>query len=113
LSARAAVFQYADYLKEVADEFSTKFLKPLNERVEDFNYALLTTPGETVAFNARHAVNRTNFDMHVRQTHLFDEADAGRSLDPRLVLSEGQMAANGFSILCAASTAYRWSNWRA
>jgi len=29
------------------------------------------------------------------------------------VLSEGQLAANGFSILCAASTAYPWSRWRA
>ena len=29
------------------------------------------------------------------------------------MLSEGQLAANGFSILCAASTAYPWSRWRA
>ena len=29
------------------------------------------------------------------------------------MLSEGQLAANGFSILCAASIAYKWSNWRA
>jgi ABC-type nitrate/sulfonate/bicarbonate transport system ATPase subunit len=34
-------------------------------------------------------------------------------LPPQLVLSEGQLAANGFSILCAASVAYPWSRWKA
>ena len=38
---------------------------------------------------------------------------SGRKVPPQVVLSEGQLAANGFSILCAASTAYRWSSWPA
>jgi ABC-type nitrate/sulfonate/bicarbonate transport system ATPase subunit len=29
------------------------------------------------------------------------------------VITEGQLAANGFSILCAASVAYPWSTWKA
>ena len=50
------------------------------------------------------------------QLRYADEVDNSRydtSLAPQLVLSEGQMAANGFSILCSASVAYKWSNWRA
>jgi hypothetical protein len=48
--------------------------------------------------------------------HYRDRIDASTfdtALPPQVVLSEGQLAANGFSILCAASTAYPWSRWRA
>lgn len=34
------------------------------------------------------------------------------SIDPRLVHSEGQMAALSVSMLCAASLTYPWSRWR-
>ncbi len=33
-------------------------------------------------------------------------------IDPRLVRSEGQMAALSVSMLCAASLTYPWSRWR-
>lgn len=112
-ATQEAVKAYSEKLKGEADQFSSKFLEPLNDMVENFNRALLSTPGETVEFNAEHAVNRTQLDMQLRYADDIDNEIYNRQLPPQLVLSEGQMAANGFSILCAASTAYPWSNWRA
>ncbi|WP_165419011.1 AAA family ATPase [Rhizobium ruizarguesonis] len=112
-STQEAVKAYSQKLQGEADAFSTQFLEPLNDMVENFNRALLSTPGETVEFSADHAVNRTQLDMQLRYADEIDNELYNRQLPPQLVLSEGQMAANGFSILCAASTAYQWSNWRA
>ncbi|MBB5278830.1 hypothetical protein HNR26_004951 [Rhizobium rosettiformans] len=110
---RDAVTAYGETLKEEADSFSAKFLLPLNDLIDAFNRALLSTPGETVQFTAEHTVERTSLSMALRYTDPIENAQYRTSLPPQLVLSEGQMAANGFSILCAASTAYRWSRWRA
>jgi hypothetical protein len=85
----------------------------LNDLIDDYNRALLNTPGESIRFNAAHNVDRTKFDMGLRYRDQLDEVLYNTTLPPQIVLSEGQMAANGFSILCAASTAYPWSNWRA
>ena len=86
---------------------------PLNDLINDYNKALLTTPGEGSDPNAVHNVDRTRFDMGLRYNDPLDEALYNTDISPHLVLSEGQLAANGFSILCAASTAYPWSRWRA
>ncbi|APG86725.1 AAA family ATPase [Sinorhizobium americanum] len=110
---REAVTAYGEQLKSEADSFSTKFLLPLNDLIDAFNRALLSTPGETVQFTAEHTVERTSLAMELRYADPIENAQYRTSLPPQLVLSEGQMAANGFSILCAASTAYRWSRWRA
>ncbi|MBC2806979.1 AAA family ATPase [Rhizobium ruizarguesonis] len=110
---REAVTAYGEQLKSEADRFSTKFLLPLNDLIDAFNRALLSTPGETVQFTAEHTVERTSLAMQLRYADPIENAQYRTSLPPQLVLSEGQMAANGFSILCAASTAYRWSRWRA
>lgn len=112
-ATRTAVNAYTQQLKEKADKFSADFLEPLNGLIDDFNRTLLSTPGETVQFNAEAAVNRTAFGMALRYADELDNARFDTSIAPQLVLSEGQMAANGFSILCAASVAYKWSNWRA
>lgn len=112
-SARMAVNAYTERLKKEAEDFSTQFLVPLNDLIDNYNRALLSTPGESVRLNASHNVNRTQFDMGMRYGDQLDEALYNTKLPPQIVLSEGQMAANGFSILCAASTAYPWSNWRA
>jgi hypothetical protein len=111
--ARAAVVAYADQLKSEAEDFSTKFLLPLNDLIDAFNRALLSTPGESVQFKSAHTVERSSLAMKLRFTDPIENAQYPTELPPQLVLSEGQMAANGFSILCAASTAYRWSRWRA
>lgn len=112
-ATRDAVTAYGDQLKAEAESFSTQFLLPLNDLIDAFNRALLSTPGATVQFSAEHTVERTSLAMQLRYADAVDNAQYKTTLPPQLVLSEGQMAANGFSILCAASTAYRWSRWRA
>jgi myosin heavy subunit len=112
-STRIAVNALSDQLKKEAEDFSTQFLVPLNDLIDDYNKALLTTPGESILFNAAHNVDRTRFDMKLRYKDPLDDALYNTHIPPHLVLSEGQLAANGFSILCAASTAYPWSKWRA
>ena len=108
-----AVNAYTEELKKRADRFSAEFLEPLNGLIDDFNRTLLSTPGETVQFSADAAVNRTDLGMRLRYADEVDNSRYDSRLAPQLVLSEGQLAANGFSILCAASVAYRWSTWRA
>lgn len=59
-------------------------------------------------------VDATSFGMALRYRERVENAlEMKKDLPPQVVLSEGQLAANGFSILCAASTAYPWSRWRA
>jgi DNA repair exonuclease SbcCD ATPase subunit len=111
--AHTAVEAFAEKLREEARTFSTQFLTPLNGLIDDFNEALLSTPGETVRLNADYHKDRTKFDMGLHYRDPLDDALYDTSLPPQVVLSEGQLAANGFSILCAASTAYPWSSWRA
>lgn len=110
---REALVAYGEQLRAEAESFSNQFLLPLNELIDSFNRALLSTPGESVQFNAEHTVERTSLAMQLRHPDAIEGAQYKTTLPPQLVLSEGQMAANGFSILCAASTAYRWSRWRA
>lgn len=112
-ATRDAVLSYGEHLKAEAERFSHQFLEPLNELIDGFNRALLSTPGETVQFNAEHTVERTSLKMQLRYADAVDNGKYLTTLPPQIVLSEGQMAANGFSILCAASTAYQWSRWRA
>jgi hypothetical protein len=112
-SAKATVSALAETLQRTASEFSTRFLLPLNDLIDQFNEALLSYPGETIRFKASHHVNRTKFDMQLRYRDRIDDAVYNTDLPPQLVLSEGQLAANGFSILCAASVAYPWSGWKA
>jgi hypothetical protein len=66
-----------------------------------------------VQFKANKRVDRTDLEMQLEYSDQIESSLlSGRKVPPQVVLSEGQLAANGFSILCAASTAYRWSRWR-
>ncbi|MDO8405171.1 MAG: AAA family ATPase [Pseudomonas sp.] len=112
-STKVAVNKFTTGLKKEAIDFSTQFLVPLNRVIDDFNEAMLSAPGETIRFNAEHRVDATRFEMKLHSRDRIDNATLDKSLPPQIVLSEGQIAANGFSILCAASTAYPWSRWRA
>lgn len=112
-AVRSAVVAYGDQLKIGAERFSTEFLLPLNDLIDGFNRVLLSAPGATVQFSAAHTVERTSLAMQLRYADAEDNSRYKTTLPPQLVLSEGQMAANGFSILCAASVAYPWSRWRA
>ncbi|PRD43145.1 hypothetical protein C5748_13145 [Phyllobacterium phragmitis] len=113
-TARSAVKRYSEDLQKQADDFSARVLDPLNTVIDDFNEAMLSTPGESVQFKADTRVDATSFGMALRYREKVDNAiETKKDLPPQVVLSEGQLAANGFSILCAASTAYPWSRWRA
>lgn len=113
-TARSAVKRYSEDLQKQADDFSARVLDPLNTVIDDFNEAMLSTPGESIQFKADTRVDATSFGMALRYREKVDNAiETKKDLPPQVVLSEGQLAANGFSILCAASTAYPWSRWRA
>jgi DNA repair exonuclease SbcCD ATPase subunit len=116
-NAKATVAALGETLQKAASDFSTRFLLPLNDLIDQFNEALLSYPGETIRFKASHHLNRTQFDMQLRYRDQIDDAlyntQQNIQLPPQIVLSEGQLAANGFSILCAASVAYPWSKWKA
>jgi chromosome segregation ATPase len=112
-NTRTAVNKFTDSLKQEAIDFSAQFLAPLNHVIDAFNEAMLSTPGETIRFNAEHRVDTTKFEMMLHYRDRIDASTFDTALPPQVVLSEGQLAANGFSILCAASTAYQWSRWRA
>jgi hypothetical protein len=113
-AARSAVKRYSEDLQTRANDFSTQVLDPLNTVIDDFNEAMLSTPGESIQFKADTRVDATSFGMALRYREKLDNAiETKKDLPPQIVLSEGQLAANGFSILCATSTAYPWSRWRA
>lgn len=113
-AARNAVKRYSEDLQKQADDFSARVLDPLNTVIDDFNEAMLSTPGESIQFKADTRVDATSFGMALRYREKVNNAiEVKKDLPPQVVLSEGQLAANGFSILCAASTAYQWSRWRA
>lgn len=113
-NARNAVRRYSEDLQAQADDFSARVLDPLNTVIDDFNEAMLSTPGESIQFKADTRVDATSFGMALRYREKVENAiETKKDLPPQVVLSEGQLAANGFSILCAASTAYPWSRWRA
>ena len=112
--AQQAVNSFARTLKSNVEEYSAQVLEPLNDVIADFNEAMLSSPGQSIQFSTTHRVDTTTFGMSLqKRTRLpIGQASAG-SKAPQLTLSEGQLAANGFSILCAASTSYQWSRWRA
>ncbi|WP_137153714.1 AAA family ATPase [Rhizobium sp. FKL33] len=113
-TALDAVKLYSEDLQSQADDFSSRVLDPLNTVIDDFNEAMLSTPGESIQFKADTRVDATSFGMALRYRERVENAiETRKDLPPQVVLSEGQLAANGFSILCAASTAYPWSRWRA
>jgi chromosome segregation ATPase len=114
IDARKAVMRFTEQLKKRAEDYSTQVLAPLNSVIDDFNDAMLSTPGESIQFRAEHRVDTTSFGMSLRSREQAEAAlERQKDLPPQVVLSEGQLAANGFSILCAASIAYPWSRWRA
>ncbi len=113
-AARSAVKRYSEDLQSQADNFSSRVLDPLNTVIDGFNEAMLSTPGESIQFKTDMRVDATSFGMALKyRERISNGIETHKELPPQVVLSEGQLAANGFSILCASSTAYPWSRWRA
>ncbi|MFN3725266.1 MAG: AAA family ATPase [Allosphingosinicella sp.] len=87
--------------------FSRNHLRPVNELMTRINRAILTEPevGLELEFQRNAVLQRTR--------RLSKAPPSVDKLDPRLVHSEGQMAALAVSMLCAASMTFPWSRWRA
>jgi len=113
VEVRQAITALGERLKTEADAFTNGFLLPLNKLIGAFNDALLTTPGTSVFFKTDYMANRTQFSARLRRRKKIGDISEIRPIDPHLILSEGQLAANGFSILCSASVSYQWSRWSA
>jgi len=113
VAVQNAILGLSERLKDATQSYSTDFLEPLNALIAAYNDALLTDPGTSVALNTDYFADRSEFNTHLREKSRAGEQAVDRPVNPRLILSEGQLAANGFSILCSASTYYPWSRWRA
>jgi len=94
-------------IAEAVEDFSADYLKPLDALSNQINQAILCDP-------------RVGVGLHVNKKKIEQSASLAGELpaslgkvDPRLVHSEGQMAALAVSMLCAASLTYPWSRWRA
>ena len=112
-AARDAILSLAERLQNEADSYSNRFLRPLNDLISAFNDALLTSPGTSVFFNADYFADRTEFSARIRRRTKAGAPPVDRTINPQLILSEGQLAANGLSMLCSASVSYPWSRWQA
>lgn len=95
----------SDILNELA-EFNTSYMQPLDTLMRAINRAIMGDP-------------RIGIELHVRNRRVEQSATKDGevppeigAIDPRLVHSEGQMAALSVSMLCAASLTYPWSRWR-
>lgn len=114
IEAQRAVNSFGGTLKSNVEEYSAQVLAPLNDIIVEFNEAMLSSPGQSIQFTTKHNISSTTFGMALQnRAQLQSGATPQEAVPPQLMLSEGQIAANGFSILCAASTAYQWSRWRA
>ncbi len=94
-------------IAEAVEEFSADYLKPLDALSNQINQAILCDPRVGVGLH----VNKKKIEQSASLTGELP-ASLGK-VDPRLVHSEGQMAALAVSMLCAASLTYPWSRWRA
>ncbi|MGX5799626.1 AAA family ATPase [Bradyrhizobium sp. Arg314] len=95
----------SDILDELA-QFNTSYMQPLDDLMKAINRAIMGDP-------------RVGIELHVRNRRVEQSATKDGevppeigAIDPRLVHSEGQMAALSVSMLCAASLTYPWSRWR-
>jgi exonuclease SbcC len=90
-----------------AESFTSSILMPLNRRVAALHAMMSPSYEFGFDFNVRQHRSRTDFGMQMRV------AEGDGPIDPYLRLSEGQLSALNLTVLIAASTAYRWSRWRA
>lgn len=89
------------------NSFNSEFIRPLEKLMGRINRSILCDPTIGIEFT----VHKNSVDQSaVKGTEI--PKDRG-SIDPRLVHSEGQMAALGVSLMCAASLTFPWSRWKA
>lgn len=112
IGAAAMAKRIATSLQSEASSYSSNVLAPLNELIHAFKDALAPGACGAVTFETKYRADRTDLSMKLVDGRAGEEFER-RDVNPQLRLSEGQLAANALSILCSASTSYRWSNWRA
>ncbi|TPG48081.1 AAA family ATPase [Sphingomonas glacialis] len=112
IGAAAMAKRIAASLQSEASSYSSNVLAPLNELIHAFKDALAPGACGAVTFETKYRADRTDLSMKLVDGRAGEEFER-RDVNPQLRLSEGQLAANALSILCSASTSYRWSNWRA
>lgn len=110
LAARNRAEEIAGHLKQTSDSFSKSALEPLSERITE--YMRLISPFDFTYEISPHLTD-TRAKAVDRLGILNMQTGRMESRDPDLWLSEGQQAVLGLSVLLGASTAYRWSRWRA
>jgi exonuclease SbcC len=96
----------SEILDELAD-FNTSYMQPLDTLMKAINRAIMGDPRVGLESYVK---NRRVEQRPVKEGEALPPEVA--SIDPRLVHSEGQMAALSVSMLCAASLTYPWSRWR-
>lgn len=96
----------SDILEELAD-FNTSYMQPLDTLMKAINRAIMGDPRVGLESYVK---NRRVEQRPTKEGEALPPEVA--SIDPRLVHSEGQMAALSVSMLCAASLTYPWSRWR-
>ncbi|RTM05702.1 MAG: hypothetical protein EKK31_15195 [Hyphomicrobiales bacterium] len=96
----------SDILDELAD-FNTSYMQPLDTLMKAINLAIMGDPRVGLESYVK---NRRVEQRPTKEGEALPPEVA--SIDPRLVHSEGQMAALSVSMLCAASLTYPWSRWR-
>lgn len=96
----------SDILEELAD-FNTSYMQPLDTLMRAINRAIMGDPRVGLESYVK---NRRVEQRPTKEGEALHPEVA--NIDPRLVHSEGQMAALSVSMLCAASLTYPWSRWR-
>lgn len=105
--ARQLAGRLKDTMQQEAESYTSTVLEPLGERISALHAMLSPSHEFAFGFNVRQHRSRTDFRFHM------SIAEDGEPYDPYLRLSEGQLSALNLTVLLAASTAYRWSRWRA
>ncbi|MEQ8286550.1 AAA family ATPase [Thalassospira sp.] len=102
-------------VKEIAKSASQQITKELSKFSKDYILPLselMTKINQTILCD-----RDVGIDLEVKGRRINQRAVKGKliseSVDPKLIHSEGQLAALAVSMLCAASLTFQWSKWKA
>jgi exonuclease SbcC len=89
------------------NSFNSDYIRPLEKLMGRINRSILCDPTIGIEFT----VQKNSVDQSAVKGNEIPKDRGG--IDPRLVHSEGQMAALGVSLMSAASLTFPWSRWKA
>ncbi len=105
--ARAVAARASDRITTELNEFNTEYIRPLGQLMTRINRSILCDPSVGIRFKV------TGRKVEQASVKAGQQPEDLGDVDPMLVHSEGQMAALGVSLLCAASLTFPWSRWKA